>query len=184
MKTGSQGFHTWTIAEVLQYAKKHPIGTKAHLALALLLFTGQRRSDVVKFGRQHIKNGWLTFTGACIAAENGAAEKQLMAIFGWQTMKEAAHYTKMANKNVSPRARYRSCPSIKPRTIVSHFWARLKKVGVKGGKNRGRSKPDLRHGAQGRNRTTDTAIFSRMLYQLSYLGRSLAGKKARRAGGL
>ena len=28
------------------------------------------------------------------------------------------------------------------------------------------------NGAQGRNRTTDTAIFSRMLYQLSYLGRS------------
>ena len=27
-------------------------------------------------------------------------------------------------------------------------------------------------GAQGRNRTTDTAIFSRMLYQLSYLGAS------------
>ncbi len=26
-------------------------------------------------------------------------------------------------------------------------------------------------GAQGRDRTTDTAIFSRMLYQLSYLGR-------------
>jgi hypothetical protein len=31
-------------------------------------------------------------------------------------------------------------------------------------------------GAQGRNRTTDTAIFSRMLYQLSYLGRSLGRK--------
>ena len=30
------------------------------------------------------------------------------------------------------------------------------------------------NGAQGRNRTTDTAIFSRMLYQLSYLGISLA----------
>ena len=26
------------------------------------------------------------------------------------------------------------------------------------------------YGAQGRDRTTDTAIFSRMLYQLSYLG--------------
>jgi hypothetical protein len=36
--------------------------------------------------------------GACIAAENGATEKQLTAIFGWQTMKEAAHYTKMANQ--------------------------------------------------------------------------------------
>ncbi len=34
------------------------------------------------------------------------------------------------------------------------------------------------NGAQGRDRTTDTAIFSRMLYQLSYLGTSLA------AGGL
>src|SRR5664279_3655383 len=31
----------------------------------------------------------------------------------------------------------------------------------------GAGKPN---GAQGRNRTTDTAIFSRMLYQLSYLG--------------
>ena len=30
------------------------------------------------------------------------------------------------------------------------------------------------NGAQGRDRTTDTAIFSRMLYQLSYLGISLA----------
>ena len=28
-----------------------------------------------------------------------------------------------------------------------------------------------KNGAQGRNRTTDTAIFNRMLYQLSYLGR-------------
>ena len=28
----------------------------------------------------------------------------------------------------------------------------------------------MANGAQGRNRTTDTAIFSRMLYQLSYLG--------------
>jgi hypothetical protein len=41
-----------------------------------------------------------------------------------------------------------------------------------------------KNGAQGRNRTTDTAIFSRMLYQLSYLGvsRSRAGRGGR--GGL
>ena len=29
---------------------------------------------------------------------------------------------------------------------------------------------EVGNGAQGRNRTTDTAIFSRVLYQLSYLG--------------
>jgi hypothetical protein len=38
----------------------------------------------------------------------------------------------------------------------------------------------LVNGAQGRNRTTDTAIFSRMLYQLSYLG---AGARRRRTAG-
>ena len=37
-------------------------------------------------------------------------------------------------------------------------------------------------GAQGRNRTTDTAIFSRMLYQLSYLGAPLAGGRLYRMG--
>ncbi len=36
------------------------------------------------------------------------------------------------------------------------------------------------NGAQGRDRTTDTAIFSRMLYQLSYLGRSRRGGRERR----
>jgi hypothetical protein len=37
------------------------------------------------------------------------------------------------------------------------------------------------NGAQGRDRTTDTAIFSRMLYQLSYLGTSGAQKHPERA---
>ncbi len=43
------------------------------------------------------------------------------------------------------------------------------------------------NGAQGRNRTTDTAIFSRMLYQLSYLGPGLsdaAWPRRPEAGGL
>ena len=40
------------------------------------------------------------------------------------------------------------------------------------------------NGAQGRDRTTDTAIFSRMLYQLSYLGKPAGPKRPKRAGGL
>jgi hypothetical protein len=35
------------------------------------------------------------------------------------------------------------------------------------------------NGAQGRDRTADTAIFSRMLYQLSYLGVSGEERKQR-----
>ena len=37
------------------------------------------------------------------------------------------------------------------------------------------------NGAQGRNRTTDTVIFSHVLYQLSYLGSRIFGPAARRA---
>ena len=43
---------------------------------------------------------------------------------------------------------------------------------------------EYQDGAQGRNRTTDTAIFSRMLYQLSYLGILVAGGIAQRRGGI
>lgn len=164
------GFHSWAPDEVAQFEERHPIGTKARLALALFLFTGQRKSDVVLFGRQHVKNGVLTFTqrknrnrhpvklelpvlpvlqsitdaspcgdltflvteygkpftakgfgakmrewcddaglphctahglrkaGAVIAAYNGATPHQLMAIFGWRTLKEAERYTKAAEQ--------------------------------------------------------------------------------------
>jgi integrase len=54
------GFHTWTDDEIAQFEAAHPIGSKPRLALALLLYTAQRRSDVVKMGRQHIRDGVLT----------------------------------------------------------------------------------------------------------------------------
>jgi integrase len=48
----------------------HIIGSKPRLALALLLYTAQRRSDVVKMGRQHVKDGTITVrqekTGAAL----------------------------------------------------------------------------------------------------------------------
>jgi integrase len=164
------GWHTWTIEEIEQYRETYPIGTKARLALELLLFTGDRRSDVVKLGRQMARDGWFRWTetkgsgrapkhraipilpelqavidasptgdmvylittfgkpytangfgnwfkrqcrgaglphcsahglrkaGATIAAENGATTHQLMAIFGWESVKQAELYTRRANK--------------------------------------------------------------------------------------
>lgn len=53
----TDGFHTWTEDEIAQYEVRHPIGTRARLALALLLYTAQRRSDVIGMGRQHVRNG-------------------------------------------------------------------------------------------------------------------------------
>ena len=169
-KSGSTGFHTWTPEEVQQFEERHPVGSKARLALALMLFTGQRRSDIIRFGKQHTKGGKLTFTqykgrnrkpkrltlpilpalqrvidgtpcgdltflvndwgrpftdagfgnkfrdwcnqaglrhcsahglrkaGATVAANNGATSRQLMAIFGWDTLKEAERYTREADQ--------------------------------------------------------------------------------------
>jgi integrase len=171
-KSGSTGFHTWSPAEVQQFEGRHPVGSKARLALALLLFTGQRRSDTIRFGKQHAKGGKLRFTqhkgrnrkpkrltlpilpalqrvidgtacgdltflvndwgrpftdagfgnkfrdwcnqaglqhcsahglrkaGATIAANNGATSRQLMAIFGWDTLKEAERYTRNADQQL------------------------------------------------------------------------------------
>ena len=59
IRVRSDGYHSWTDAEIEKFESKHPVGTRARLALALLLYTGQRRSDVVVMGRQHIRNGLL-----------------------------------------------------------------------------------------------------------------------------
>lgn len=62
LRTDSTGYHSWTPDEVRRFEERHHVGTKARLALALLLFTGQRRSDITRLGRQHVRNGRLTFT--------------------------------------------------------------------------------------------------------------------------
>jgi integrase len=54
--------HTWTEAEIEQFEARHPVGSRARLAMALLLYTGQRRGDVVRMGPQHIRRGILSIT--------------------------------------------------------------------------------------------------------------------------
>lgn len=161
----TDGHHTWTLEEVEQYQAKHPVGTQARLALDLMLYTGFRRHDAVKLGKQHIREGLITFrtnkkgvtvqipllpplaksieatetgdlaflctsrkqpwakesfgawfaeqciaagvpgrahglrkAGATFAAENGANEFQLAAMYGWSDTRMALVYIKKANK--------------------------------------------------------------------------------------
>ncbi len=58
------GHHAWTIGEIERFEDKHPIGTKARLALALFLYAGMPRvSDVVLLGRQHsTRDGRIRYT--------------------------------------------------------------------------------------------------------------------------
>jgi integrase len=166
----TDGFHTWTVDEVQRFEERHPIGSKARLALALLLFTGARRGDMVTFGRQHIRDGVLRYiprktrhkrviqsekpilpqlaevieasptgdltflvtsagkpftaagfgnwfrercdeaglsrcsahglrkAGATLAAEAGATDRQLMAMFDWSSASQATVYTSAADR--------------------------------------------------------------------------------------
>lgn len=62
IKTVTEGFHQWSLEELRRFEARWPVGTKPRLALALLLFTGARRQDMVTFGRQHVRDGCLRYT--------------------------------------------------------------------------------------------------------------------------
>jgi hypothetical protein len=55
------GWHTWTAAEVATFRAHHRIGTKARLALEIMLNIGARRSDACRVGRQHEMGDYLEF---------------------------------------------------------------------------------------------------------------------------
>jgi integrase len=167
-KYKSDGFLPWGEDQIAQYRARHPIGTRARIALELLLNVGPRRGDVVQLGRQHIRDGrfyfrtqktatlvegipvladlqealdampreHLTFlvteygkpftaagfggwfhercteaglpkgytahglrkAAATRLADLGATAHQLMATFGWTTLREAERYTRAADR--------------------------------------------------------------------------------------
>lgn len=53
----SAGHAPWSEDDIAAFETRWPSGSRERLALALLLYTGQRRSDVVTMGRQHIRDG-------------------------------------------------------------------------------------------------------------------------------
>jgi len=57
----SSGYHTWTEAEIRQYQARHPIGTRARLALEIMLWTWQRRGDARLFGPEQVKAGKIKY---------------------------------------------------------------------------------------------------------------------------
>jgi integrase len=170
-KNDAVGFKAWTPEELDRFEAHWPVGTRERLAFDLLLYTGFRRGDAVRIGRQHVSGGVITIetekqnprakermkvsipilpplaasiaatktgdmvylvtdagqpwvkesfgnwfreisrkagcpgsahglrkAGATRAANRGASELQLMAIFGWSTGKMAQHYTRSADR--------------------------------------------------------------------------------------
>jgi integrase len=161
----TDGFRAWTEEDISRFEARWPIGTRQRLALAILLYTGLRRGDAARLGRQHVRDGvimmrtektgtqveipilpelaeiiagsptcdlafiatpdgrpiakesfgaWfhdackaagvsgsahgLRKAGATRAANNGATEAELEAIFGWRGGKMASLYTRSADR--------------------------------------------------------------------------------------
>jgi integrase/recombinase XerD len=54
-----KGHHTWTLEEVEAFEHRHPVRSKARLAMALMLYTSCRREDVVRL-RSTARSQWET----------------------------------------------------------------------------------------------------------------------------
>jgi integrase len=172
IKSRVGGHRTWSRNEIDQYFDTWQIGTREHLLMSMLLYTGCRISDAAVLGPVHEHDGWLVWnetkgrdrygkpatavpilqplrqsidaadTGdlvylvtdwgkafsvkglgqwfvkktklaglddglsahgvrkasATFSAEAGATEHELMAMFGWSSPKQAAHYTRNVNR--------------------------------------------------------------------------------------
>jgi hypothetical protein len=109
-------------------------------------------------------------------AEAGATESEIKAAGGWTTSRQVARYTASASQKRLAAAGFAKLAASKCPTSTNRF----------DGGTKTPSKPFKilleKNGARGRIRTTDTAIFSRMLYQLSYPGKPLSDTN-RRVGG-
>ena len=57
-----KGFRQWTEQDIATFEAHWLTGSRARLAMALLLYTGQRPGDVSRMGRQHVQGGVLTLT--------------------------------------------------------------------------------------------------------------------------
>jgi integrase len=56
----TQGFPIWTEEDAAAYEKRWPIGTRQRVWFDVLLYTGLRRGDAVRLGRQHVRDGIAT----------------------------------------------------------------------------------------------------------------------------
>jgi integrase len=64
------GFHRWTDAEIRKFEEWHAVGTKARLAMALGLYTGQARQDAIAMGEQHISREYDPEQGCAVETLN------------------------------------------------------------------------------------------------------------------
>lgn len=51
------GFPAWTRDDIEAYQRRWPLGTRQRVWLDVILYTGLRRGDLARIGKQHVRNG-------------------------------------------------------------------------------------------------------------------------------
>lgn len=69
LRAKTDGFATWSEADIVKFEAHFGLETRQRLAMALLLYTGQRRGDVVRMGRKHVREGVLTIVQSKTSTE-------------------------------------------------------------------------------------------------------------------
>jgi len=96
----TDGFRAWGEEHITLFEAAHPMGTRARLALALLLYLAPRREDVVDFGRQHIHDGVFEYrqkkTGVTLAIPTHPDLKAIL------DATPSAHLTFLVTKDGKP----------------------------------------------------------------------------------
>lgn len=62
VKHKTKGYETWSEDDIAKFRAHWPEGTMQRLSLELLIYTGLRRSDVVRLGRQHLKGDFIVIS--------------------------------------------------------------------------------------------------------------------------
>ncbi len=93
-RTNSKGFHSWTEAEIQRFEERHPIGSKAYLALMLLLWSFQRKGDVSALGPMPERPGYMW-----IAQEKSGGQRELSIRIGKPLADAIAAYKQPENWN-------------------------------------------------------------------------------------
>lgn len=100
VRVHSDGIYTWSEADIAAFEAKYPIGSRARLALALLLYTAQRRSDEIRMGRQHLRDGAIHITQRKTAAALAIPVHAELAVIIDATPRD--HLTFLVTRNGSP----------------------------------------------------------------------------------
>jgi integrase len=78
----TEGFVPWTEEHAAAFEKRWPLGTRQRVWLDVLLYTGLRRGDAVRVGRQHARGG-------SIKAEKNGVEVPVIILQVLQTTLDA-----------------------------------------------------------------------------------------------